>query len=291
VAFAMAVAYFVVLCIAFLYYLFFAPSKLRSGSEAYETGAIRARKEKASLNRIRRRYSQLRLTKSGLYDERSNAGKNANSEVRSCKRNLEEEMLGIQKIISTYSNASFVFYSIWAYCAALYLFFFAEVDFLYWPFGAAFFSLIVGFGAKQISGIQLDGEEITPNQLPQVNRAQYSIASAPLIASICLLAITFVGSESLHVSTERIVQGVAGEPSQVESTWVESGDSNSVKRGFLLFDVEAAASSDPINRTKLIKGSSIYILDAEHKADVSLISIEEGGDTFVVDRLAIGMFQ
>ncbi len=292
VAFAIAVAYLAVLGIGFLYYFFFAPSKLRARSEAYQAGAVRAREARASLNRARERYSHLRVTKNGLYDERSNAGKNANSEIRSCENDLDEEMRSLQKSISIFLNAKFIFYSIWAYFLTLVLLYAAEVDSFYWPIGAALFSVIVGFGARLLSGIEFKDDEISPSRLPQVNSAGYLVAGAPLIGSFYLLLIAFDGWQSLQGSnTERILQAVIGQSSQVERPWAESRYSTSAMRGFILFDVEAEMSGVPTIRAKLQKGSAIYILDADHKADVSLISLQEGGDAFLVDSSAIGIFQ
>jgi hypothetical protein len=255
-----SILYGVFLILPFLYYLTFGSSKLRKNQKTYADNYELALLNFTKLNRLKQQYSDLRVKNDGSYDERSNAGKQANSEVREVEGDLSGNIQVLNKLLGTYKNATFLKAAIWSYLIAILGLAFFQINEMYAPTIAVIFSLFIAFAARSVVAIETNNGELTPKRLPQINRKPFSLLLLVILMMNAFTLIVFVDENNELKSsfyTETETADISQEPDIEQNVTIIPLNP---KSGFVLKDVEALHTpQNPAKTTKISNGSEVTI--------------------------------
>ena len=289
-----SILYVVFLILPFLYYLTFGSSKLRKNQQTYADNYELALVNFTLINRLKQQYSDLRVKNDGSYDERSNAGKQANSKVREVERNLSGNIQVLNKILGTYKNATFLKAAIWSYLIAILGLAFFQINEMYAPTIAVIFSLFIAFAARSVVAIETRNGELTPKKLPQINKKPFSLLLVVILIMNAFTFIVFVDENNEVKSsfyTETETANISQEPDIKQNKKNVTIIPLNPKSGFVSKDVEALhAPENPARTSKITNGSEVTITGEVKDLDLYEVDHSSVNHKLYIPKSSIAIF-
>ncbi len=249
------------------------------------------------LNRLRQQYKDIRTKNDGTYDERSKAGKEANKEVSSAEYNLSSHIQKLTKLLGTYKNSIFLIAAIWAYLLSVIGLAYFQINEMYAPTIAVVVSLLIGFSARSVVAIEINNGELTPKQLPQINRKSFSFLLVIIALMNAFTFSVFIDDDNelrSYFYTDKKQDVIATNSKATESLPDESENEIipiSNKSGFVSYDINALNSPDNHSRTTFIaKGTELLITGEIQGQDLYEVNYSAVNFSLYIPKAAVAVF-
>lgn len=315
-----SIFYVFVLIIPILYSIAYSYPTLKKNREIYAISRGSVTNSIRSLSSLRNSYSDLNITQSGNYDERSGRGKGANISIASTENALNSGLDRLKKFLSPYKTFLFLEASVWSIVISILSLCIISCDEVYIPTILVCISVLAGFAARSITSIGFSGESITPETLPQISiKRLVMVIIAWVIACLLLYLIVINKNNNVHYyffPKDLISQTHADQtanlidkelPDKLQNSIIPKEASDDLlnakidiieietqekKTGFLVRDVEGLENNSMSADTKLLKNGTQVSITGKSK-DMLFLEINVGSQSkrFYVPTDTVAIFE